>query len=216
MALVKTQLTSAITSGQLVFGVASTATGFPGVGIFSNPQQPLMVDQEMMFLVQVLSPGVIQVRSRGSDGRQAVAHDITAPVITSSSPSDFPLPGLGEWIINPIESNSIVTYGQSGTIVQPTAGSDATALLNGATAITMTLAAPNMAAMGVLLRISTGSAFAHVVSAPGLFLTGAAGGPFSTLTFPAQIGAWVDLVAENQAGIGQWSVNGTNGAVIFT
>lgn len=214
MALVKVQLTSPITPNQLVFGVSSVAVGFPGVGIFSNPQQPLMVDQELMFLVQVLSasPAVIQVRSRGSDGSQAIGHDITAPVITSPSPADFPLPALGEWVVTPIESNKALFYGQSGPIGQATPGSDAAAILNGPSAMAMTLAAPSLAQNGILLRLTTGSAFAHSVSAPGLLLTGAVGGPFSTITFPAFIGSWVDLIAEN----GQWSVNGTNGAVVFS
>lgn len=212
MALSKTTLAAAIKPNDLVFSVASTATGFPAVGQIITPSQPILIDQEMMFLVQVNAPGLIQVRSRGSDGTLAVAHDITAPVVTSASPGDFLVPTAGFMTTTPLDSPRELTYGQSGTIVPPSQPNGSVAILNGPAAIAMTLAAPTPAIIGATLNIFTQTAFAHTISAPGLLLTGAAGGPFSTITFPAQIGAQVDLTAQGTF----WSVSGVNGAVVFT
>lgn len=212
MAVTRTTLSAAIKAGDLTIPVVSTATGFPAVGQILSPSQPVMIDQEMMFLVQVPAINILLVRSRGADGQQAVAHDVGAPVLTSASPGDFPVAGYGFSLTNPVEGPRTLTYGQSGAITLPPASLGGEALLNGAAALAMTLAAPPFYLTGTTFAILTQSAFAHVVSAPALFFTGAAGGPFGTLTFPAQIGAQVDLIAQN----GVWNVSGINGAVVFT
>lgn len=212
MALIKTQLSAAIKVGDLVLPVVSTATGFPGIGIIPNPSQPILIEQEMMFLVQVTAPGSILVRSRGADGTAVVVHDIGAPVVTSSAPSDFPGITPGFWSTVPLEMPRELTYGQNGTIVAPNAPAGAVAILNGPSALTMLLAAPSLASTGVPLSILSQSAFSHTVSAPGLLLTGGAGGPFSTITFPAAVGAQADFIAQN----GFWSLSSLSGAIVIS
>ena len=212
MALTRTSLLAPIGASTLTLSVASTATGFPGVGVIVNPPQPIMVDQEVMFLVQVTAPGTLLVRSRGADGTPAEAHDISAPVVTSASPGDFPPPVPGFNITTPNEAPNLFYYGQNGAISQPLQPGGNIAALNGAAAIAMTLGAPSLAITGTVLQILTATAFAHTVSAPGLFQTGVAGGPFGTLTFPAQAGASVKLVAQQ----GFWAVLDSNGAVTFS
>ena len=212
MALTKTQLTAAIKANDLVLAVASTSTGFPGVGVYTVPNQPVLIEQEMMFLVQVVAPGSILVRGRGFDGTAAVAHDINAPVVTSSAPADFPGITPGFWTTVPLEMPREFTYGQNGAIVTPNVPAGAVAILNGTSALLMTLVAPSLAITGVSLSILTQSAFAHVVSAPALLLTGAAGGPFSTITFPAAIGAQADFIAQN----GFWSLSSLSGAIVIS
>ncbi len=212
MALTKTQLTAAIKASDLALPVASTATGFPGIGVISYPQQPVLIDQEMMFLIMVPAVNTLLVRCRGADGTLAVPHDITAPVITSAAPGDFLVPAPGFLTTTPLDSPREFTYGQSGPITPPAQPNGAMAILNGPSALAMTLAAPSLAVTGVTLTILTQTAFAHTVIAPGLIVTGAAGGPFSTITFPAAVGAQVDLVAQN----GLWSVGGINGIVGYS
>ena len=96
MALTRTTLTAAISANQLTFGVLSTATGFPAVGTQNAGNQPIVIDNEAMFLVGVPVAGTITVRNRGSDGTTATAHDVLASVITSPTAADFPplAPGL--------------------------------------------------------------------------------------------------------------------------
>ena len=212
MALTKTQLTAAIKANDLVLAVANTTTGFPGIGVISYPQQPVLIEQEMMFLVQVTAPGTILVRGRGFDGTAAVPHDISAPVVTSAAPGDFPSITPGFWNTIPLEMPRELTYGQNGIIVAPVAPAGAVAILNGSVALVMTLAAPSLAATGVPLAILSQTAFSHTISAPGLLLTGGAGAPFSNITFPAAIGAQVDLIAQN----GFWSVSSISGLITFS
>jgi hypothetical protein len=210
MSLVKTTLTAAITPGQLVFGVASTATGFPTVGtIVNTPVQVIQIDDEYMFLVQVLSPGVIQVRSRGADGGVADSHDVNATVITSSVPTDFPATAPGQSTVRPQFAPDLESYGQSGAIAVPI--QDTKAFLTGSVAQAMTLGAPSLASNGTELVITSQTGFAHTVVATALFDTGVSGSPFTTATFVAQPGATMWLVAQN----GLWNVVNSTG-VSFT
>jgi hypothetical protein len=165
-----------------------------------------------MFLVQVLAPGSILVRSRGSDGEQAVPHDLAAPVVTSASPGDFPAIAANNFTTAPIGGVQAMTYGQNGAIALPADGNEMLATLNGPVALAMTLGAPSVGALASTIIITSGSAFAHTVSAPSLVLTGTTITPLSTITFPAFAAANVELVSQN----GLWSVVGSNGAVTFT
>jgi len=201
MALTKTTLTAPITPSQLVFGVSSTAAGFPPVGqIVNTPLQMIQIDDEFMFLVQVVSPNVIQVRNRGSDGGIADSHDINAVVITSASVGDFPAPAPTQSTVRPAFAPDLDGYGQSGAIQVPT--QDTKAFLTGPTAQAMTLGAPSLSSNGVEMVITSQSAAAHTVVATALYDTGAAGSPFTTATFAAQPGASMWLVAQN----GLWNV----------
>ena len=212
MALTRVTLTAPITASALQFGVSSTAVGFPPVGVISNPQQPVLIDDEFMFLVEVPSSGTVVVRSRGAEGTSAVPHDVLSSVITSATITDFPNPSPGNTVSRPPTTfQDVATYGQDGAITVPT--DDITyAILAKASAGAYTLGAPSVALSGMELVLTSTTAAAHVVTATGLYQTGVAGSPFSVATFPAQIGASVRLSAQN----GYWNVIAVQGAVVFS
>ncbi len=213
MALVRTTLTAAITSSQLTFGVASTASqAFPGVGATPLTYQPLVIDDEVMFLVSCPAINTITVRMRGSDGTEATPHDLGSSVVTTATPIDFPLLQPGMQVLRAVSAPDIVTYGQSGAITVPIEPITI-AFLAATSAGAYTLGAPSLALNGMMLEITSQSAFAHVVTATGLFATGAALSPFTTATFPAIAGASMSLLAQN----GVWNVvNASITPVVFT
>jgi hypothetical protein len=67
-----------------------------------------------------------------------------------------------------------------------------------------TLAAP--AANGVVLRITSSTAFAHVITATGLINNGTTGGPHNTMTWAAFPGASITLIGYG----GLWYVASAN------
>lgn len=213
MALVRTTLTAPITASQLTFGVASTSSSaFPGVGAAPLSYQPLVIDDEVMFLVSVPQANVITVRMRGSDGSDATAHDTGSSVVTTTNAQDWPPTQAGMMTLRPPSTQDIVTYGQSGAIGIPIEGQTC-AFLAATSAVAYTLGAPSLALNGVELTITSQTAFAHVVTATSLYQTGAASGPFSTATFPANVSATMQLVAQN----GIWNViNSSLSPVVFS
>lgn len=219
MALARTQLSAAITASQLTFGVVSTANqAFPAIGAPPLGYQPLLVDDEMMFLVSCPALNMVTVRMRGSDGTEAASHDVLASVVTSAVPSDFPALQPGASVLQPVWAQDKSTYGQDGAIAVPTEPWTV-AFLAKATAGAYTLGAPSLALNGMSLTITSQSAAAHTVTTPGatgstgLFFTGAAGAPFTIATFPAQQSATMQLVAQN----GSWNVvNASITPVTFT
>ena len=208
MALSRTTLTTAISASQLTFPVASTATGFPPVGTVAA-NQPIVIEDETMFLTGVPVAGTIVVRGRGSDGTPAIAHDIGSPVVTSATPGDFPALPIGFSTLRPVEFPDNVTYGQDGAVavpVQPT-----NAFFAKTSAAAMTLAAPSLALNGITLTITSQTAFAHVLTATALINNGATGSPFTTVTFPAFPGASLTLEAQN----GLWNVQASQGTFTY-
>lgn len=203
MALVRTTLTAPITASQLTFSVASTANqAFPSVGGAPVQYQPFVVDDEVMFLTGCPAVNVVTVRMRGSDGTDAVAHDTGSSCVTSATPADFPPLQAGMMTLRPISGPDIVTYGQQSEAISVPIEPNTYAFLAPTSAGAYTLGAPSLALNGTELTLTSQTAFAHVVVATGLFFTGATSGPFSTMTFPAQVGASVQLVAQN----GFWNV----------
>lgn len=218
MALRRTTLTAPITASQLTFGVANTSTdAYPSVGAAPLSYQPFLVDDEVMFLVNVPAINTVTVRMRGSDGTEAAAHDSGSSVVTSGQPTDFPALRPGASVLRPPYAPDTVTYGQTGVMTVPI--EDTIALIVAASAAALTLGAPSLALNGLRLTISSQSAFAHTVTTPGvsgttgLFFTAAAGSPFTIATFPAQPGASVELIASN----GAWNViDSSITPVVFT
>lgn len=204
MALFRTTLSAPITASQLMFGVVSTAnSAYPAVGAAPLGYQPILIDDEVMYLVSQPATNVITVRMRGSDGTDATSHDLGSSVVTSATPAqDFPATQAGMSTMRPPSSPDIVTYGTaSGPIAVPTEACTY-AFIAAASAGAFTLGAPSVALNGTELTITSQTAFAHVIVATGLFYTGAASGPFTTATFPAQLGASMQLIAQN----GFWNV----------
>jgi hypothetical protein len=64
-------------------------------------------------------------------------------------------------------------------------------------AAAITLAAPTAAQEGTRMTITSGSAFAHVITATGLLEDGVTGGAKNTATFAAFVGATCTLIAQN-------------------
>lgn len=216
MALIRTTLAARVQASDLLIPVTSVV-GFPIVGqILSGSGQPVYIDNEGMFLVQVLAGNLLQVRNRGSDGKQAIIHDIGAPVVTSNVASDFPLLPAGASIIHPWEFPDVISYGQSGAINIPV--QDTKVFLAGTVVQAMTLGAPSLVNNGVELFITNQGALAHTITSPGvsgstgLFDNGAAGTPFTVLTFAATPGSSIVLMAQN----GLWNVVGTPNGVTLT
>ena len=208
MPLSRISLTSAITASQLTFGVSST-TPFPPVGtLFIN--QPVWVQDELMFCIGVPAVNTITVRMRGSDGQAAVAHDVNAPVVTSATPGDFPGLSPGQSILQPIAVDDVNTYGADGAITVP--NEDTKIALNKATAAAMTLGAPTLAPNGIRISITSLTGAAHAITTVALLLNGASASPVNTVTFPAFPGASVVLEAWN----GLWNVIASNGAMVYT
>lgn len=75
---------------------------------------------------------------------------------------------------------------------------------------TGTLAAPIAAQEGSIFTITNKLAFAHVITATALVNAGDAGSPYTTLTWPAFVGASITLVACNLL----WNVISNNGVVL--
>lgn len=104
------------------------------------------------------------------------------------------------------------TIGRSINPVPAYAVDGAVLLIQGTSALTKgsigayTLAAPTAAQEGLEINITSGSAFAHVVTATGLLNDGVTGGAKNTATFAAFVGATITLVAYNL----KWNVISKN------
>lgn len=200
MSITATSLTAPITAGQLTFGVASTAAGFPPVGTQNAPNQAIQIDGEVMWLVSVPAPGVITVRMRGAEGTAASAHDVLSNVYTSANISDFgSIPPGSPTFIDPADDLP-QTIGQDGAIPLPNA--NVIYNINKGSAAALTLAAPPLSENGTTVVITSQTPFAHVIIATLLFADGSVAGPKTTATFLNAKGATMTLLAEN----GLWNV----------
>jgi len=196
MALTATTLSAACTASDTLLAITSTSSGFPAVATIPNPLQVMQVDDEYMLIVTVPVANTVRVAQRGYHGSVATAHDILAPVITSSSASDFPATQPGANLTRPPFVDDIVSVGQNGTIAVPTRNT--TILLTKATALgTTTLGAPSLGSDGIRVTITTETAAAHVITATSLVADGVSGSPHTTMTFAAFKGASITLVAAN-------------------
>ena len=202
MALQSTTLTAAITASQVQFGVTAAPSSVPAVG--AGPLSvgvPMLIDSEFMYVVSQPFTNVVQVRGRGSDGTAASAHDILANVYVSAIPGDFAGPAPQQFTTVPLDADNVISIGQDATITVP--AFNTVYNINKATAAAITLAAPSLAANGVLVQFTSQTAAAHVITATTLLADGSSGSPKSTATFVAAKGATVSFVAEN----GLWNVS---------
>ena len=218
MPLVRTTLPVAITADATTFAVTSTATGFPAVGQFTSPQQAILIDDEIMFLVYVPVANTVVVRSRGADGTTALPHQALSGVVTSTNMADFPPPPPGNLTLRPVATfQDVLTYSADGLIAPPLDDLTISALAK-TSAGAWTLAAPSLALSGARLVFTTTSAFAHVISgvssagATAIFNTGVTGSPFTTCTFAAFVGSSITLTATN----GFWHLTANTGPAAFS
>jgi hypothetical protein len=96
-----------------------------------------------------------------------------------------------ESINHPVQ-NGVTLAAASGAIT--VAGGTVVITKTGSLAA-MTLAAPTAAQNGTILRVTSATAFAHTVTATGLFDDGVTGGSKTTATFAAFAGASMELMA---------------------
>ena len=145
--------------------------------------QQVRVDGELFQVTKgYVSGSVLVPVLRGLQGTVAQAHGNTARVVfglasefAQSTPPQvtpaYPIAG---------RARVVVSYGASGAIALPPAGSDALALLNGTNALAMTLAAPSKDIDGSVLTVAGTGVAAHTVT-----MTGFSGGSLTVATFDA-------------------------------
>jgi hypothetical protein len=208
MALTRTSLAADLGASDLTASVTST-TGFPGVGTYASPLQMMQVDDEYMLIQVVPASGTVKLMQRGYNGSAAVAHDILAPVSTSSDPNDWAGVPVGEVVNRPPDFDAVRSIGENGVIPVPT--QPTTYVITKATALaTTTLAAPPKDQDGLRVTFTSQTAAAHVITATSLLADAVTGSPHTTATFAAFIGATITLIADN----GLWNVQSSTGVVI--
>lgn len=207
MALTRTSLTAAIGPSDLTIPVTST-TGFPTVGAIGL-RQMMQVDDEYMLIEVVPVANTVRVMQRGYNGTTGTAHDILAPVITSSAVADFANIPVGTNVSRPPFFDDVQSVGQNGIIPVPVRNT--TYLLTKATALaSTTLAAPGKDQDGLQVTFTSQTAAAHVITATSLLGDAVSGSPHTTATFAAFIGASLVVKADN----GIWNVVSSVGVTI--
>jgi hypothetical protein len=177
MALALTTNSAAIAAGDASIVVAS-ATGFAAGYL-------VRVGDEMMRVTGGYVSGTTIPVLRGQEGTTACAHGVTTGVVVgiasdwntsigASTVTAFPLAG---------KARRISTYGAAGAIALPLPGTDEVAIINGTSALAMTLAVPTKDMDGTLLWIASNGVGAHTVTvASGL---SGAGSNYDVLTVNA-------------------------------
>lgn len=215
MALQSAQLNAAITASQTTFLLtnlsANAQSSLPLVGgVPLSMGVPMLIDSEFMFVVSQPVLGTVVVRSRGSDGTSASAHDTLANVYFSFVAGDFSAPQAGTATTLDPSEDAPVSIGQDATLVLM--GANTVYNINKATAAAITVPAPSLSDNGVTIVFTTNTAAAHVLTFPtGLIQDGTAT-PKTTATFTAAKGATVSFVVEN----GFFNVQGTPLGVTFS
>jgi len=187
MALTNTSLAAALSADQLVL-TATAATGAT-VGGFAK------VDGEYM-TITAISGTSISVGQRGSQGTAVVAHKVLAP-LTFGLFSDLGAYGATEIVPPVITSKDIVTIGADGVIDVPVRDT-IFVIQKGAALASSTLGNPSAAQNGMIVILTSGSDFAHVVTT--VAVRDGTTGVHTTNTFLAFAGASLTLLAMN----GQW------------
>jgi hypothetical protein len=158
MALTTTTLSSAVATGDTQIVVAS-ATGF-AVGY------DILIDQEVMRVTKNYNGTSTTVPvSRGRGGTATSAHPASANVTVGDPGADFAsnLPQFAT--LYPLgNGRTLASYSAAGAISLPNAGADAVAILNGTTALAMTLANPTKDMDGCILYIVGNGKAAHTVT----------------------------------------------------
>lgn len=162
MALYETTLASAcaISDKQLVLtSGASVAIG-----------DEIRVDGEVFQVAKsyVAAATIVPVL-RGQQGTVAQAHAVTARVV-GGKPVDFlniANPQTMATYVIAGRARVVTSYGASGAIDLPPAGSDSLVLLNGTVALAMTLAVPTKDLDGTIITIASAGTGAHTVTVAG-------------------------------------------------
>jgi len=204
MAFTATTLSSAIARDDTTILVASL-TGFAA-------NQLVRVDGEMMQIISVPSASTVPVPVlRGLQGTAQTAHPVSARVIVgnTATATGTDWTEAPSWTRTPFAGpriRTVTSYSAAGAITLPSIGCDAVAIINGTSALAMTLADPSTAQDGdVLTVIGNGKAAHTVTSAGGL---GLVGGTADVVTFSATQGQALQVMACGGAWVGLGNVAG--------
>src|SRR5947208_4682580 len=161
MALVHTTVSAAVTAADTSITVAS-ATGFSAGYI-------VRIGDEMMRVGGAYTSGTIIPVIRGQEGTLVVAHAVTSGVVCGAAADWASSVGPQTAVQYPLagRARTIMTYGAAGAITLPTAGCDMVAVINGTSALAMTVAAPSKDLDGSLLWIASDGAGAHTCTFAG-------------------------------------------------
>ncbi len=161
MSLVHTTLSAACTVGDTSI-VVTSASGFSAGYV-------VRVGDEMMRVGGGYVSGTIIPVIRGQDGTLVSAHAVTTGVVCGTG-SDWATTNGAQTVVQyPLagKTRRTTTYGATGAITLPTAGCDEVAILNGTSALAMSVAAPGKDLDGSLLWIAGDGAAAHTVTFTG-------------------------------------------------
>jgi len=207
MAITATALSADLSATGLTMTVAA-GTNFPTVGA-TLPSQNFVcrIDKEMFLAVTQPVTGVIKIAQRGYNGTAAAAHDVLAKVEVGL-PSDYAAPSPGNSVNLPPYLPNQITLGESITYtaadVAAWGNQPQIFAMTKASALAIVLPAPSKAQDGLVLQFTNLTAVAHVITATSLLADGVTGGPHTTATFAAFVGASLTLMAQN----GLWNVIG--------
>lgn len=152
MALTTTTLSSAVVVTDTNIVVAS-ATGFAANDI-------VLIDQEILRVAQNYVSGTTIPVIRGITS--ATAAHAKGTNVTVGLASDFANPIAMQSVTYPTgRARTVTSYNAAGAITLPTPGTDALAIINGTSALAMTIAAPTKDMDGCMLWIAGNGAANH-------------------------------------------------------
>lgn len=189
MALTTTTLSSAVAVTDTTLVVASATGAAAGTLV--------RVDQEVMQIAKGYVSGTTIPVQRGQGGTATAAHPVTANVtffLGSDESSQAPQSAV-QWPVGSVP-RTVASYSAAGAIGLPAPGSDAVAIINGTSALAMTLASPTKDMDGSILYIVANGKAAHTVT-----YTGGVGGGGTTM----DVGTYT---ATEQTGCALMAVNG--------
>lgn len=199
MALSSTTLSGAVSATANTITVAST-TGITG-GMIA------LIDSEFVLIPSTPSTTQFQV-VRGVNGTTAAAH-VTSANVTFGVTTDFAsAPSGTSSAYSAVKGCFVGSYSTSGAITLPAGKNDIVAVINGTSALAMTVAAPTTDMDGSELTIAGNGAAAHTITFTG-GLSGA-GTSYDVITVNATKpiacralacnGVWLSLIATPMAG----------------
>lgn len=181
MSLTNTTLASGCAASDTVIVVASST------GLVARGQ--VEIDGEIMQIIQTYTTagnGVNVPVLRGQGGTYAYAHPTGAKVRTGLASDTEWGSGVAQTVVQfPIATpaRQRTSYTAAGAITLPQPGNDMVAMINGTSALAMTLADPTTAMDGSLLWIASNGAANHTITSASGF--SGAGGSYDVITINA-------------------------------
>lgn len=165
MAFTTTTLSAAMALTDTQIKVTS-ATGFAA-------NQYVKIDEEFMKIVNSYVSGTTIPVLRGQNGSVAIAHatatNVVTDAISQTASSDWGNPNSTVVTAYALSARrrKVVSYGAAGAITLPLAGEDLIAVINGTSALAMTIAAPTTDIDGSILYVAGNGAANHTIQFTG-------------------------------------------------